>query len=292
MRVAVTGATGFVGRRFCRQARAVGHDIVTLSRSGRGDRDWDPLHEPAPLHDVDAVVHLAGEPLMGRWTRRKMNAIRDSRILGTRNIVNGLRHSPARVFVSASAVGYYGDRGEEILTESSPPGDDFLAEVCKAWEGEAFNAGVRAVALRTALVLGPGGAVAKMMPVFERGLGGTIGDGRPWMAWIHRDDLVDFYLRALEDENWSGAYLASAPEAVRSATFTSTLGRVLEKPSSLRVPRWSVRLAFGKSSSLLFASQNCRPLRALEANMSYRFPELEPALKDAVGALQASSVLT
>jgi hypothetical protein len=280
MRIAVTGASGFVGRRLCEVARARGHQVLALGRSS-GDRVWDPLRGPAPLAETDAVVHLAGEPVAeGRWTKAKMAAIRESRVTGTRNLAAGVRGTGVRALVSASAVGYYGDRGDEELTEDSAPGNDFLAGVCREWEAEAAGAGVRTVLVRTGVVLGPGGgALRKMLTPFKLGLGGRLGSGAQWMSWIHRDDLVDLYLHAVERESVSGPLLGTAPAPVRNIDFTRTLGRVLGRPTILPMPRWQMRLLFGKVSAILVSSQRCRPRRTLESGFAFRHPELEPALR-------------
>src|SRR5689334_22652220 len=179
MKIAVTGASGFIGRRLCDVARTRGHGVITIGRDS-GERRWDPMAGPAPLEGADVVVHLAGEPVAsGRWTKAKMERIRDSRVVGTRNLVAGIRVAKPRALVCASAIGYYGDRGDEELTEDSAPGDDFLAGVCKAWEAEASKADVRTVSIRIGIVLGPdGGALGKMLIPFKLGLGGRLGNGR------------------------------------------------------------------------------------------------------------------
>jgi len=285
MIIAVTGATGFVGRAFCEGAERVGHRVVRLSRSGQGDRRWNPLTEPAPVQGVDGIVHLAGENIAdGRWTRAKMARIRDSRILGTRNLVAGilLADSPPEVLVSASAVGFYGDRGEEELLEDSPPGDDFLAGVCLGWEAEARSSGIRTVILRSATVLGPGGALSRMLGPFRKGLGGKIGDGRQWMSWIHRQDLVDLYLHALTHPELIGPVIAGSPNPVRNEHFTRSLAGLLDRPAFLSIPRWGLRLAFGKVASVLTASQRCRPARALAAGFRFQYPNLETALLESI----------
>lgn len=288
MNIAVTGATGFIGRRLCAIARARGHEVIRLSRTDDGDRKWDPLSEPAPLQGADAVIHLAGESLTGgRWTRSKMARIRSSRIVGTRHLVRGIQEARPRVLVSASAVGYYGDRGDEELTEDSSPGADYLSTVCSAWEAEARLSGIRTVLLRTATVLGPGGALAKMLPPFGMGLGGKLGSGRQWMSWIHRDDLVDLYLRAATEETLAGPVLACSPNPVRSEEFTRTLAQVLGRPAIFRIPKWGLRLAFGKAASILFASQKCIPARALNAGFRFSHADLETALQEAVFAIRA-----
>jgi uncharacterized protein (TIGR01777 family) len=251
--------------------------VIRISRGDGSDRHWDPLKEPAPLEGVDAVLHLAGEPLTGgRWTREKMNRIRTSRAVGTRNLVLGIQAARPQVLVSASAVGYYGDRGEEELTEASEPGKDFLSRVCVEWEGEARASGIRTVLLRTGTVLGPGGALEKMLGPFRLGLGGKLGSGRQWMSWIHRDDLIDLYL--------SGPVLAVAPNPVRNDTFTHLLARTLGRPALLRVPKWALRLAYGKVASVLLSSQYCRPVRAPESGFRFYYPTLDAALADAVAA--------
>lgn len=285
MRIAVTGASGFVGRRLCEVARGRGHEVVTLGRTG-GDRTWDPMTQPAPLEGVDAVIHLAGENVaQGRWTARKMELIRESRVVGTRNVVAGLRPSKARVFVCASATGFYGSRGDEELVEDSPPGDDFLAGVCKAWEAEAAPPGVRDVRVRIGIVLGPGGgALGKMLLPFKLGLGGRLGSGRQWMSWIDRDDLVDLLLFAAEKESLSGPVLGISPNPVTNLEFTKAMGRVLGRWTILPMPRWQVRLVLGRVAEVLCGSQKCRPKRALEAGFAFRHPDLEPCLRRILGA--------
>jgi hypothetical protein len=278
MRIAVTGATGFVGSRFTELARARGHEVLGVSRF-KHDRVWDPLSRPPNLEGVDAVVHLAGEPVAsGRWTRRKMAAIRDSRVLGTRTLVSGLPSS-VRAFVSASAVGYYGDRADEELTEDSPPGSDFLAEVCAGWEQEARKAPCRSVQVRIGIVLGPGGALAKMLTPFKLGLGGRLASGRQWMSWIHRDDLAGLLLHAVEREAVSGPLLGTSPGPVTNREFTKALGRVLGRWTILPMPYFQMRLLFGKVARVLASSQRCRPKRTLESAYSFAHPELEPALR-------------
>ena len=285
MIIAVTGATGFVGRCFCDSAERSGHRVFRLSRSGQGDRRWDPMTEPAPVQGSDAVVHLSGENLAdGRWTRAKMARIRDSRIVGTRNLVAGIVRAdpPPEVLISASAVGYYGDRGEEELLEDSPPGDDFLAQVCLGWEAEARRSGIRTVILRSGTVLGPGGALARMLGPFRKGLGGKIGTGRQWMSWIHRQDLVDLYLHALLHPELMGPVIAASPNPVRNEHFTRSLAGVLDRPAFLGIPPWALRLVFGKVASVLTASQHCRPARALAAGFRFQYPNLETALLEAI----------
>jgi uncharacterized protein (TIGR01777 family) len=183
-------------------------------------------------------------------------------------------------------VGYYGDRGEDLLTEQSGPGSDFLATVCRDWEAEAHESGIRTAILRTGTVLGPGGALEMMAPPFGMYLGGRLGSGNQWMSWIHRNDLVDLYLQAATDQQYSGPYLAVSPNVVRSREFTSTLARVMNRPSIFRIPRWGVRLAFGKVVSVLYGSQRARPERTLQSGFQFSYPTIETALVEALSALR------
>lgn len=281
MKLAVTGASGFIGRRLCDAARDRGWGVITVGRT-TGERRWDPMSGPAPLAGADAVVHLAGDPVAsGRWTKAKMAGIRDSRVIGTRNLVAGIREARPMALVCASATGYYGDRGDEELTEDSPPGADFLAGVCREWETEAMASGIRTVLVRIGIVLGPdGGALSKMLLPFKLGLGGRLGHGRQWMSWIHREDLVELILRAVEQESMSGPVLGTAPHPATNFEFTKTLGRVLRRWTILPMPRLGARLLLGKVYEVLFGSQKCRPKRTLESGFTFRHPELEPALRD------------
>jgi uncharacterized protein (TIGR01777 family) len=280
MKLAVTGASGFIGSRLCDVARSRGYGVITIGRAS-GERRWDPMSGPAPLEGADAVVHLAGEPVAsGRWTEAKIQQIRDSRVIGTRNLVAGIRAASPRAFVCASATGYYGDRGSEELTEESAPGDDFLAGVCRDWEAEAAKSGVRSVSIRIGVVLGPGGgALGKMLTPFKLGLGGRLGDGAQWMSWIHREDLVHLLLHAVEKESLSGPLLGTSPHPATNLEFTKTLGRVLGRWTILPMPRWQARIILGKVCDVLFGSQKCRPKRTLESGFAFQHPELEPALR-------------
>jgi hypothetical protein len=279
MKLAVTGASGFIGSRLCDVARSRGHAVITVGRSS-GERRWDPMSGPAPLDGADAVVHLAGDPVAaGRWTNAKRERIRDSRVIGTRNLVAGIATAKPRVLVCASATGYYGDRGDEELTEDSAPGSDFLAGVCREWEAEAAKSGVRSVSIRIGIVLGPGGALGKMLLPFKLGLGGRFGSGTQWMSWIHRDDLVDLILHAAEKEPVSGPLLGTGPNPVTNLEFTKTLGRVLGRWTILPLPRWQARILLGQVADVLCGSQRCRPKRTLECGFAFRHPDLEPALR-------------
>jgi uncharacterized protein len=275
----VTGAGGLIGGALLRALRSAGDDAIVIPR--------DAASVPA----ADAVVHLAGAPIAVRWTAQRKHAIVESRVLGTRRLVEMMRRcqAPPRVFVCASAIGYYGDRGEEALTESSAPGADFLARLVRDWEAAAgaaaSGAGTRAVQLRFGLVLSPhGGALAKMLPVFRIGAGGPLGSGKQWMSWISLDDVVRVIRFVVEAGDVSGPVNAVAPEPVTNADFTSTLGRVLRRPAVLPVPAFALRALFGEMASLtMLASQRVRPVRLEKAGFQFQFPSLEGALRHELG---------
>lgn len=293
VRILVTGATGFIGRALVAEARRRGHGIVAVSRDAARARPtlgdvpvlpWNPGLEPLPgaaLEAADAIIHLAGENVAGgRWTARRMAAIRDSRVHGTRNLVASFGGRKPGAFVCASAVGVYGDRGDEILTEASSPGDDFLARTCQRWEAEAARArdhGVRWVSIRTGVVLGRGGgALAKMLPAFRMNLGGPIAGGAQWMSWIHLDDIVGMFLHAAEQTTVQGPVNGTAPNPVTNAEFTRTLGRVLKKWTPLPMPRLVLRIVVGAFAEPLTASQRCAPART---EYAFAHPVLEGALR-------------
>lgn len=294
MKVTITGGTGFIGRRLVDRLLAGGHEVHLLVRTPKtalppevGLSIWNAMAGPPPaasLEEADAVVHLAGEPIAQRWTPEIKRRIRSSRIDGTRHLVEGIgrRGRPLPVLVSVSGVDYYGSRGDEILTESSAPGTGFLAEVCAGWEQEARAAeryGVRVAILRLGMVLGPGGALALMLPWFKLGLGGRLGDGRQWMSWIHLDDVLNLILFALERPEAKGPLNAVAPNPVRNADFTQTLSRVLRRPALFPVPLFGLRLLFGEMSEVLLASHRVLPKAAEAAGFKFSFPDLGPALK-------------
>jgi hypothetical protein len=238
----------------------------------------------------DAVVHLAGESVVGRWTEAKRKAIRESRVLSTRNLATALAHSEAkpRVFVCASAIGFYGDRGDEVLGEESPMGRGFLAEVCQEWEDAsriAAEAGIRTVNIRTGLVLSArGGALAKMLAPFKLGLGGRLGSGRQWMSWIHMDDMVGAIHHVLGAESLTGPVNLVGPHPVRNSEFTKVLAVVLRRPAIFPVPQFALRLAFGKEAAeeMLLASQRVEPARLAASGYVFRFRELRAALENLV----------
>ena len=299
MRVVLTGATGMVGRRLVAALRERGDDVTVLSRDPRraattlgvDAQPWDVLEQPAPaaaLSGADAVVHLAGETVAQRWTAAAKRAIRETRTTGVANLVAGLRAAERRpgVLVSASAVGYYGARGDERLTEDAAPGSDFLAEICVAWEREANAArelGLRVATLRTGVVLdGATGALAKMLPPFRAGLGGPVAGGEQYLPWIHADDLTGLYLAALDDERYDGAVNASAPEPVTNRAFSKALGRALHRPAVVPVPGLAIRVLFGEMASIVTGGQRAVPARALALGHRYAHPELDEALRSAL----------
>lgn len=295
MRVFVTGASGLIGVALCRALVERGHAVTALSRSAAprglppGVRvvSGDPAARGAwqeTLADCDACVNLAGEPLAGgRWTGARKQAIRESRVLATRNVAEVVAARGPSVLVSASAIGYYGPHGDEPLDERSPPGDDFVARVARDWEAAAAPAGARArvVLLRTGLVLAPrGGALQQMVLPFRLFAGGPIGDGAFWQSWIHLADEVGLLQLALEDERAGGPINATAPEPVRNRDFAAALGRALRRPSLLPTPVLAVRALFGEMASIVVTGQRVLPRRALELGYRYRFPRLEGALAD------------
>ena len=243
----------------------------------------------AAVEGRDAVVHLAGANVAQRWSDAARRAIADSRLVGTRNLVEGMRAVQASpgVLISSSAVGYYGSRGDERLDESAPAGEGFLAEMCEAWEAAAVRArelGARVVCVRTGIVLDPdGGALAKMLPAFRAGVGGPVAGGRQYMPWIGADDLVGLMLAALDDARYDGPVNGSAPEPVSNAEFSRVLGRVLHRPSVMPVPALALRLLYGEMAQIVTEGQRAVPARALELGHEFAHPELDEALRSALG---------
>jgi len=299
MRVTVTGATGRIGAGLVAALQARGDEVTVLSRSpdraraalGTEAVAWRTEDEPAPAEALagrDGVIHLAGEDVAQRWSDDAKRRIRTSRELGTRNLVAGLRAADPRpgVLVSASAVGWYGPRGDEPVDEDTPAAGDFLAEVCAVWEREAVAAealGVRVVRVRTGVVLDKeGGALAKMLPFFRLGVGGPVAGGGQWMPWIHRDDLVALYLRALDDAAWTGAVNGTAPEPVTNKDFSRALGRALHRPAFAPVPGFAVRVLYGEMADIVVNGQRAVPKRTQALGFSFRHPQLDEALRDAL----------
>jgi len=297
MKILITGASGLIGKALQKSFAETGYDMLL---AGRGEpKKSNEIHwsvegfredDLARLEGLDAVIHLAGEGIAGlRWTDEKKKAIRDSRVQGTHNLVNtlaDLKQKP-KVFIAGSAMGFYGDRGDEVVTETSKPGDNFLADVAKDWEMEsrrAEDSGVRTVLLRTAIVLSKeGGALASMLTPFKFGVGGIVGSGKQWMSWISLDDVVDIINFALENENLRGAVNVASPNPVTNEEFTKTLGEVLYRPTFLPLPEFAVSLVFGEmGDALLLNSTRVEPKRLQEAGYQFKFPDLKPALENAV----------
>ena len=291
MLLGITGASGFIGRRVIDIALGRGHEVVAFTRSpertipGCEMRAFS-LDVPPDLRGCDAVIHLAGETVVGLWTTAKKRRISESRVLGTRRIVEaiGKMESPPEVLVCGSAVGFYPDSGDLELTEISGGGDGFLAETVRAWEAEALKAErTRVVRLRTGIVLGKGGGALQVMtPVFRMGLGGQIADGRQWMPWIHLEDEARLILFAVENLDIRGAVNATAPWPARNADFTRTLAKTVRRPALFRVPAFALRW-LGDFSHELLDSKRVLPAVATDHGFGFQFPELEPALKNLLG---------
>jgi len=291
MRVLVSGSRGLIGSALVPALGAGGHSVTRLVRRRAGDNEltWDPAGrlDAAAVAGFDGVVHLAGESISGRWTDSKKQRITESRIQGTRTLVNALTLSSSRprTLVSASAVGYYSDRGDELLTEQSPPGNDFLADLCQRWEQaveEAAQAGIRTVELRIGLVLSPhGGGLAQMLLPFRMGLGGRMGSGQQYWPWVSIDDVVGAFLHALQNETMRGPCNVVAPQAVRNAEFARTLGQVLHRPTVFPMPAFVVGAAFGEmGTALLLASQHVSSQKLQSSGYCFKQQELKPALQE------------
>ncbi|MBE3573234.1 MAG: TIGR01777 family protein [Moorella humiferrea] len=300
MKILITGGTGLIGRFLCKKLLQQGHAPVVLSRDAAAARDrlpagvrliqWQPRVERVPTEAVEgaaAVINLAGENIgAGRWTTSRKRLIMQSRVEVTRALVEAFRglKSPPRVFISGSAIGYYGPCGDEELTETSPPGHGFLTEVCRVWEQEAHRAGdlgVRVVTLRTGIVLArEGGTLPRMVTPFRLFLGGPLGSGRQWVSWIHIGDAVWIILLALKHPTMSGPINLTAPEPARMDEFASVLGRILKRPSGMRVPAWVLKMVLGEMAGLLLTGQRVLPARALEEGYEFRHPGLARALED------------
>jgi len=290
-RVLLSGASGLIGRALLPALKAHGLEVARLVRgtpSGNDQIRWDPTQpvSPAALSGIDCIIHLAGESVVGRWTEGKKAAIRNSRVQGTRQLALALAQATRRprVLISASAIGYYGDRADEILREESLPGRGFLAEVCRDWEaasGPAFEAGIRTVQMRIGVVLSSaGGALQKMLPPFRLGLGGKLGSGRQWMSWIHIQDLVAAVLQILGNDALRGPINLVGREPVRNADFTHILASVLSRPALGPVPGFAVRLLFGQmADEVLLASQRVEPARLMAAGFAFQYSDLRRALE-------------
>lgn len=302
MKIAITGATGFVGSRLVERLISQGHELVILSRSVQRAQkvfpttafknleivgytstvsgDWQNV-----INGCDAVVNLAGEPIAeGRWTPERKKVILDSRKLGTQKIVEAIGNadSKPKVLVNASAIGYYGTSQTATFDETSSAGNDFLAQVTTEWESEAGKVkdlGVRLVILRFGIVLGMGGALGKMITPFKLFAGGPLGDGQQWFSWIHVDDVVGLILQALNNSQMEGIYNATAPEPVRMSQFCDTMGKVMNRPSWLPVPGFALEALLGEAATVVLQGQQVLPKRTLESGFEYKYPKLQTALE-------------
>ena len=298
MKVFATGGSGFVGTHLCRFLLNNGHSVIATGTSTHHKslrhKNFEYIctdtTEPGDWQDrlgnTDVVVNLAGRSILQRWTESYKQQILDSRILATRNIVDALADNAKTVLCSASAVGFYGDRGDEDIDENSPPGNGFLAEVGVQWEQEAFKAkekGIRVVVFRLGVVLGKdGGAMAKMIPAFKMRVGGPLGSGKQWFPWIHVDDVTAALLFLLQQESLQGVFNFTAAQPVQNRVFAETLGKVLRVPAAMPTPRFMVRLVLGEVASSLFDSQKVVPKNLLENGYTFKFPKLESAIRNIV----------
>lgn len=299
-RVTITGATGLIGPQLVSALRDGGWEVTVLSRDPDRAKEklgeveafaWDLMSEPAPvaaLSGRDGVVHLAGEPVAQRWSSQVKETIRASRVVGTANLIEGLRAAEQRpsVLVSSSATGYYGPHGIEPIDEEASAGDDFLAEICVAWEQAAERAselGMRVVRVRTGVVLDRnGGALEKMLPPFQLGVGGPVAGGQQFMPWIHTEDLVGIMKTALENESWSGPVNGTAPTPATNRDFSKALGRAIHRPSLLPVPGLALQLLYGEMAEIVTSGARVVPARPLMLGYEFRHAQLEEALRSAL----------
>jgi uncharacterized protein (TIGR01777 family) len=290
-KVLVSGSSGLIGAALCPSLATSGYQITRLIRgksSGEGQISWDPAKPLAPelVSGFDAVVHLAGEPIVGRWTAAKKAAIRNSRVSGTKNLAKTLAEAPQRprVFISASAIGYYGHRGEEILREQTPVGRGFLADVCREWEfatTAAADAGIRTAQTRFGIVLSvAGGALAKMLPPFRFGIGGNMGNGRQWWSWVDLQDVAGAIAHVIQTSSLHGAVNVVSPNPVTNAEFTKSLAAVLSRPAVFPMPGFMARLALGPmADELLLASQRVEPAKLVASGYVFQQPTLRNSLQ-------------
>lgn len=299
MNITLTGASGFLGKRLIAQLLSEGHTLHLAGRRAPADlassmafSQWPSTSSAFPqeaLRAADAVIHLTGEPVAQRWSEEVKGRIRSSRVEGTQKLVEAMADSGRRpaALVCASATGFYGDRGDEILTEESRSGAGFLADVCVAWERAADAArdlGVRVVKIRTGIVLGPGGgALEKILPPFRAGAGGKLGSGKQWMSWIHLDDIADLFTFAARNDSVQGALNGTAPEPVRNEDFTHELAHTLHRPAIFPVPKIALRVLFGEMADVLLSSSRAVPQAVEAAGFRFRFPSLSRALEGLFG---------
>jgi uncharacterized protein (TIGR01777 family) len=296
MKILLTGATGFIGKALSKALAAEGHQLVILSRRpesaeivpGAKAFRWNPESETPPDESwtgVEAVIHLAGEPVAGRrWTEEQKRRIRDSRVIGTRNLVKGMKAAkiPPKVLISSSAVGFYGHRGDEQVDERSAPGTGFFPDICTAWEHEAEQAkeaGIRVVLVRIGVVLGEGGMLEKILLPFKLGVGGMLGNGRQWFPWVHIDDMVGIFRHALHGEHIHGAINGVAPSPATNAEFTKALGAALYRPTIFPVPEFALRILMGEMANAALDSQRVFPTVTLETGYKFRHPQLQESLE-------------
>ncbi|MAR70494.1 MAG: TIGR01777 family protein [Nitrospina sp.] len=300
MKILVTGATGFIGKELVKKLDEKGHDIVVLTRNKETARfhipiycevhEWDPEKKPLPtnsLKDIDAVINLAGENIASSfWTENQKNKLMSSRIMSARRIVQsmGAMNEKPKVFLSASAIGFYGDRGDEELNETSSEGAGFLSQICQSWENEITKSnelGIRTVICRLGMVLGhDGGALEKIIPAFKLGVGGKLGDGSQWMSWIHINDFVDMMIYSLETPSVNGIINAVSPNPVKNVEFTKTLGRILKRPTILPVPSILLKMGLRDLSDLLLYSQKVSAEKICKNGFEFKYPKLEEAFKE------------
>lgn len=307
MKILITGATGFIGKPLCRELVRAGHQLIVLARKPNLTRyqipaphqviEWNEHSQNVSEADLqlikatEAIIHLAGESIaQERWSEKYQEKILNSRVKGVESLLSLLKaagHSGPQVFISASGVGYYGDQGDQILSEDSPVGSDFLAQVCQKWEGALFEAPLqetRKVALRFGIVLGRGGgALEKMIPPFLSGVGATLGSGKQWVSWIHLDDLIEVILQSLNDPRYFGAVNTCAPQSVTQKEFTHTLGQVLNQWSFLKAPSPVLRMVIGPFAQTLLSSQRVTPKKLMALGFVFKHAELKPALTDILG---------
>jgi uncharacterized protein (TIGR01777 family) len=290
-KVLVSGSSGLIGTALVPALKASGYEVVRLVRrasSGNGQIGWDPARtlSPESVSGFDSVVHLAGESIVGRWTEAKKRRILESRVQGTRNLVEALAQAPQRprVLISGSASGYYGDRGDEILREDSPPGQAFTSELCRQWEAAtqaAASAGIRTAQIRLGVVLSAaGGALKKMLPPFRMGVGGNVGNGRQWFSWVDMQDVIGAIQHILKTDGLQGPVNLASPKPVTNAEFTKTLASMLLRPAILPMPAFAARLVFGQmGDELLLASQRLEPSKLLAGGYVFEKPDLRMALE-------------
>lgn len=292
IRMGIIGASGYIGSRLCELAASSGHMVIPFSRYERPGFRTFSIEQMPDFSGLDAVVNLAGEPIIGYWTADKKRRIQESRIQATSKVVEGLLAESPRILINASAIGYYGDTGEVEADESSPNGTGFLADTCQLWENTALSArkeGVRVICLRIGFVVGPGGAMRFMMPIFRLGLGGNLGNGRQWMSCIHVDDVAGMILWALEMDSIEGPLNAVMPRPVQNIEFTQTLAAAVHRPAIFPLPAFLLRMVMGEQSQVMLDSSRVVPRIALKGGYSFRFATLAEAFQSLGNSKYAAS---